>query len=46
VTEVEIISGPEMLHESVVTAMKAYRCTSPSDKDIVAEQRFDFSFAP
>jgi periplasmic protein TonB len=41
VTEVTILSGPEVFHSVVITAMKQYRCTA-SDEEVVATQSFTF----
>ena len=41
VTDVKIVSGPEIFHESVVAAMRQYKCTY-SDTAIRVNQEFSF----
>lgn len=45
VTDVKILSGPEIFHESVVTAMKQHKC-SYSETAIEATQEFNFKVEP
>ena len=41
VTSVEIVSGPEVFHEAVISAIKQYRCTS-NENPVTMTQEFQF----
>ena len=41
ITEIEIVSGPEVFYEAVISAIKQYRCTSV-DKPVTMPQEFRF----
>ena len=45
VTEVTILSGPEVFHSAVIAAMKQYQCTASVD-EVAAEQSFTFKLVP
>jgi protein TonB len=42
VTEVQILSGPRVFHDSVRKALSKYRCVSHGDQDVTATQDFKF----
>ena len=42
VQDVVILSGPPVFHDSVMTAMKQYKCISHPVNEVVATQQFNF----
>lgn len=42
---ITIVSGPEVFHDAVIAALKAYKCPGASD-GIVITQQFTFNWAP